>query len=262
MRDSLPSLLDKTLKKYTGEGIPLTGQLAEMMATAEAAGTVDISDDSGQRLLSEWMYETPSKPEPESSTESGEDEELEDDAKELKTMVDDELLRMYWRLKRMGITIKLWGDGGYDARRVFALLVALDIIPIIRVRINSIADDADDADSESRAPRPCGPSTDRRTGQLHQQGIEPHGEEGAFGQPAGLEGLRWIVEIVISAFKRVFGESIRALTPGTTNIEIATKIAAYNENLDIGDKEVRRMRFEYQTGRLPGGQTQLRGAVA
>ena len=88
------------------------------MATAEAAGTVDISDDSGQRLLSEWMYETPSKPEPESSTESGEDEELEDDAKELKTMVDDELLRMYWRLKRMGITIKLWGDGGYDARRV------------------------------------------------------------------------------------------------------------------------------------------------
>ena len=152
-------------------------------------------------------------------------------------------------------------------RRVFALLVALDIIPIIRVRINSIADDADDADSESRA---------RALAVLQQIGGRGNCTNKELNRMAKKErlanqqdwkerveyGLRWIVEIVISAFKRVFGESIRALTPGTTNIEIATKIAAYNENLDIGDKEVRRMRFEYQTGRLPGGQTQLRGAVA
>ena len=69
-------------------------------------------------------------------------------------------------------------------------------------------------------------------------------------------------EIVISAFKRVFGESVRALTPHTTNIEIATKIAAYNENLDIGDEEIRRMRFKYRTERLPDGQKQLQGAIA
>ena len=52
-------------------------------------------------------------------------------------------------------------------------------------------------------------------------------------------GLRWMVEIIISAFKRVFGESVRALTPRTAFIEVATKVAAYNRNLDIGDEAIR-----------------------
>lgn len=46
-------------------------------------------------------------------------------------------------------------------------------------------------------------------------------------------GLRWIVEIVISAFKRVLGESVRALKQYTAFIGIATNIAAYNRYLDI-----------------------------
>ena len=81
----LAGLLDKTLKKYTGEGIPLTGQLAEIMAAAERAGTLDTTAESGQRLLSERMYETPSKPEP--SVEDVKCEELEDDARELQKAV-------------------------------------------------------------------------------------------------------------------------------------------------------------------------------
>ena len=52
-------------------------------------------------------------------------------------------------------------------------------------------------------------------------------------------GLRWMVEIIISAFKRVFGESVRALTPHTAFIEVATKVAAYDRNLDIGDEAIR-----------------------
>ena len=51
-------------------------------------------------------------------------------------------------------------------------------------------------------------------------------------------GLRWMVEIIISAFKRVFGESVRALTPRTAFIEVATRVAAYNRNLDIGDEAI------------------------
>ena len=54
-------------------------------------------------------------------------------------------------------------------------------------------------------------------------------------------GLRWLVEIVISAFKRVFGESVRARTPYTAYVEIATKIAAYNRNLNIGDMAIREL---------------------
>ena len=51
-------------------------------------------------------------------------------------------------------------------------------------------------------------------------------------------GLRWLVEIVISAFKRVFGESARALLPHTAYFEVATKITAYNYTLDVGDEAV------------------------
>ena len=61
-------------------------------------------------------------------------------------------------------------------------------------------------------------------------------------------GLLWIVEIVISAFKRVFGESVRALKPHTAIIEIATKIAAYNRNLDIRDAVVGARRRPPDTG--------------
>ena len=48
-----------------------------------------------------------------------------------------------------------------------------------------------------------------------------------------------MVEIIISAFKRVFGESVRALTPRMAFIEVATKATAYNRNLDIGDEAIR-----------------------
>ena len=51
-------------------------------------------------------------------------------------------------------------------------------------------------------------------------------------------GLRWLVEIVISAYKRVFGESVRALLPRTAYIEVATKITAYNHLQDVGDEAV------------------------
>lgn len=58
-----------------------------------------------------------------------------------------------------------------------------------------------------------------------------------WGERAGF-GLRWL-EIVISAFKHVFGESMGALLPYTAYIEIAIKIAAYNHAQDIRDRAVR-----------------------
>ena len=48
-----------------------------------------------------------------------------------------------------------------------------------------------------------------------------------------------MVEIIISAFGRVFGESVRALAPRTAFIEAATKVAACNRNPDIGDEAIR-----------------------
>ena len=48
-----------------------------------------------------------------------------------------------------------------------------------------------------------------------------------------------MVEIIISAFKRVFGESVRALTPRMAFIGAAAKVAAYSRNLNIGDEAIR-----------------------
>ena len=42
-----------------------------------------------------------------------------------------------------------------------------------------------------------------------------------------------VVEIVISAFKRIFGDSVRVVKPQYILLEIATKIAAYNKRRDI-----------------------------
>ena len=55
-------------------------------------------------------------------------------------------------------------------------------------------------------------------------------------------GLRWLVDTVMSAFKRVFGESVRVLLPRTAHVEVATKITAYNHMLDVGDDAVRAAR--------------------
>ena len=49
---------------------------------------------------------------------------------------------------------------------------------------------------------------------------------------------RWNVEIVISAFKRLLGEPVRAVKPLYIQMDIATKIAVYNRTRDIMREEM------------------------
>ena len=63
-------------------------------------------------------------------------------------------------------------------------------------------------------------------------------------------GLPWIIT---SAFKRVFGESVRTLAPRTALIEATAKAAACNRNPDIGDEAIREE---------TNGRAQAYGAVA
>ena len=236
----LPELLGRVLKKYTGVELPLTGQLAELIKDAT---TIDTSkqEDPGQKLLDGWMYEQAPEQEPPAGDKK--DAETGDDAKDLRNIVDEELLRMYWRLKRMGLSIEMRGDGGYDTRKIFALLAALGIIPIIKVRINSAASTEDEYRARSMAVLEQLGGKGGCTDQDLNRMIRDERLANRKGWKERVRyGLRWIVEIVISAFKRIFGESIRAPAPGTACIEIATKVAAYNQNLDIGDDAIRRMR--------------------
>ena len=49
---------------------------------------------------------------------------------------------------------------------------------------------------------------------------------------------RWMMEIIISTFKRLLVETLRAVKPEYIMIEIATKIAVYNKTRDIMNRAV------------------------
>ncbi len=258
----LPELLGRALKRYTGESIPLTCQLAEMVDAA-SVNMESTPADRHQKLLDDWICRDGDAPEPEPPDGNGDGGASGDGAKDLKEMVDEELQNMCWRMRRMGITMEVRGDGGYDARKIFSLLARLGIIPIIRVRID--ASTRSDGVDRARALAVLeqlggrGGCTNRALARMMK-------DERLANQKDWKErvryGLRWIVEIVISAFKRIFGESVRALTPGTTYVEIATKVAAYNRNLDIGDEAVWRMRRGRKPPGVPRWQALLREAAA
>ena len=49
---------------------------------------------------------------------------------------------------------------------------------------------------------------------------------------------RWMVKIIISPFKRLLGEALRAVKPEYIPIEVATKIAVHNKTRDVMSKAV------------------------
>ena len=260
----LPILLSKALKRYTGESIPRTCQLAELMNVASINMTSTPADPH-QTLLDDWMDDdiTPE----ESADTDGESSrtdasaDTDGDIEELMAMADKELLKMSQRLRQMGIDIEMRGDGGYDTRRIFSLLAKLGIIPIIKVRINSNtrADGVDRARAMAVLEQLGGNCTNQTLARMVREARLANQKD---WKARVRYGLRWIVEIVISAFKRIFGESIRALTPYTAYVEIATKIAAYNHNLAIGDEAVQNMREGCKAAMMPKYQTPLQEVAA
>ena len=222
-----------------------------MVLNAASAGKAGRQIDHKQTPMDRWLYEN------EDETAAGEDAppaEVGVDAEDVDGTIDAEFARLGRELEEMGIKIELRADGGYDSRVTFAFLAALGIIPVIRVRINS----GSRAKGKNRArPKAVLEQLGGRGGCTGREPNRMTNEERRANQKEWKKdtgyGLRWMVEIIISAFKRVFGESVRALTPRTAFIEVAAKVAAYNRNLDIGDEAIRE-----ETNR----RTQAYGAVA
>ena len=262
----LPVLLSKALKRYAGESIPRTCQLAELM-NAASINMTGAPADPHQTLLDDWV-DGDTKPEESTdtdgkSTRTDASAGTDGDIKDLEAMVDEELLEMSQKLRQMGIAIEMRGDGGYDTRRLFSLLAKLDITPIIKVRINSnTRADGVDYTRAMAVLEQLGGGGDCTNRTLARMVREARLANQKDWKTKVRYGLRWIVEIVISAFKRIFGESIRALTPYTAYIEIATKITAYNHNLTIGDKAVQNMRDGCKAAMIPKYQTLLQEVAA
>ena len=255
-----PELLSKVLKKHAGVELPLTGQLAELI---KDAATTDTSkrEDPGQKLLDGRMYEQAPGQEPPAGDKKG--AEAGDGAKDLGNIAGEELPGMYRRLERTGLSTGMRGDGGYDARKIFALPAALGVIPITKARINSAAGTGDEHRARSTAaieqPEGKGGCTDRDLNRMTRNERPANRKDWKEG---ARHGLRWMAEIAVSAFKGIFGGSIRAPAPGTAYTEIATKAAACNQNPDTGDGAMRRMGDPYEAAMPPSGQRRIWGAVA
>ena len=233
----LPDLLCRALGGYVGRGVSLPEPIAEMVSNAASAGKAGRQIDHKQTLMDHWLYEN------EGGTAAGEDAppaEVGVDAEDVDGTIDAEFARLGRELEELGVKIELRADGGYDSRVTFAFLAALGIIPVIRVRINSGARAKGKNRARAKAVLEQLGGRGRCTGrELNRMTNEERGACQKEWKKDTRYGLRWMVEIIISAFKRVFGESVRALTPRTAFIEVATKVAAYNRNLDIGDEAIR-----------------------
>ena len=251
---NLVKLLSSIMKEYAGEGIPLKESISDMILDV-GPDMPSSQADSRQARLTQWL---PDEEKSDTEEHTGANEVCisidEKDLSRVDSEINVALRSIRDKLEKKGIHIELMGDGGYDARTIFSMLAQLGITPVIKVRINSNT-------------RSKGVDRARTLAVLNQLGGGDGCTNREFSRMTKDErranrkkwkekvefGLRWIVEIVISAFKRVLGESVRALTPYTAFIEIATKIAAYNYYLDVGDAAVKAMRANSTAGRLECG---------
>ena len=127
--------------------------------------------------------------------------------------------------------VEMRADGGYDSRKAFSYCDSLGITPYIRIRTNAGCR----ARGVDRA-RPLrvldqlggGVASARKFAALDEKQREENRKE--WKKAVGYGG-RWNVEIVFSAFKRIFSNSVRAVKMKNIVHEIGLKIAVYNRLL-------------------------------
>ena len=132
-------------------------------------------------------------------------------------------------------TVTLMADGGYDNRAIFSACKKLDIKTSIRVRkdANARAGGVDRARSEAVLDQLAG-STDASPAELASLN-EAEREKNRKEWKKRVEyGTRWLVEIVISAFKRTYGDAVTCKSLANIRQEIKLKICTYNRMLQVG----------------------------
>ena len=133
--------------------------------------------------------------------------------------------------------LRIIADGGFDTRKIFSFCRALDITPDIRVQTNSNAraDGVDRARSEVVLEQ-LGGSKNTTPAELAAM-TEAEREENRKKWKKTVEyGTRWIVEIVISAFKRTYGGAVMSKKMEYIRQEIRQKICVYNKMLRVGQE--------------------------
>ena len=251
---NLVKLLGSIMKEYTGEGIPVKESLSDVILEV-VSDTPNSQVDSRQTRLTHWL---PDEENPVTDEYTKENEVCvtidEKDLPRVDSEISVALRRIYHKLKKMGIHIELRADGAYDTRAIFSMLAQLGITPVIKVRIDSSTKSKGVDRARTMAVlNQLGGGDGCTNTEFHRMTKDERRANQKKWKKEVKFGLRWIVEIVISAFKRVLGESVRALKPYTAFIEVATKIAAYNKYLDIDDAAIKAVRDNSIVERLEFG---------
>ncbi|MDE0090590.1 MAG: transposase [Thaumarchaeota archaeon] len=131
--------------------------------------------------------------------------------------------------------ITLMADGGYDSGEIFSACRKLGIATNIRVRVdaNARADGVDRAGSEAVLDQLGGGPGATAAGLAALDDSEREANRRKWKERVRY-GTRWLVEIVISAFKRTYGDAVAARKMENIRQEIRLKICTYNRMLRIG----------------------------
>ena len=133
------------------------------------------------------------------------------------------------RVRRRAAAV-MYADGAYGSRENIKMLDDLDIITNIKVNINSTALGKGSGDAWGLlVRRQLGGGPEEKIGDLP---TEERLENRLYWRCTVGYNERWLVEIVISALKRMFGESVMSLKWDNMVREVKLRIALYNKWID------------------------------
>lgn len=160
---------------------------------------------------------------------------------QLPSMLDDALKKLGIPAdpaKRTNQVVILMADKGYDSHANFSHCKKRGVVALIPVRVNANlrANGTDRTRAVAAAEQLGGGLPHREV--LHLLEGERRANQKAWKEAKGT-GSRWLVEIVISSFKRTLGESVRAVKWPNIIREISGKVRLYNWLLDVSEEAMR-----------------------
>ena len=136
--------------------------------------------------------------------------------------------------------IELRADAGYDMRQIFEYCKGLGIVPLVRIKknANSRAGGVGRTRGLAAQDQLCGNDPGlKRLAALDE--CERVQNQKDWKRRVGY-GQRWLVEIVFSSLKRMFGGSVNAVKMENIVQEIAIRINTYNRLLAVAREAIAR----------------------
>ena len=136
------------------------------------------------------------------------------------------------------IVIELRGDAGYDTRAIFEYCRSLGIVPLIRIKknANGRANGVGRTRGLAAQDQMCGGNPSPKKLASLDEG-ERVSNQKEWKKRVGY-GRRWLVEIVFSSLKRIFGCSVNAVKMENIVQEIAIRIRTYNILLAVAREAI------------------------